>query len=355
MIIDRIFKSNLSWLKPNTIFLTRHGSHAYGLNIETSDEDFKGIAIPPREYFLGFQNSFEQAECKEPDSVIYNIIKFFKLAKDCNPNIIEVLWADDEHHIVRSKAADILLQHRDEFLSKKIRHTFSGYAISQLKRINVHYKWLKNPPLNKPTRQDFGLPEVVTTNTEAMLAVINKDIANWDCLTWSNLEASEKIDLKNKISNYLLELSITKDNLFEITGRKIGFNDNVIELLKRENEYNIKLKEWNSYQHWVATRNAARSAMESKFGYDTKHAMHLVRLLRMCEEILTTGKINVKRSDREELLAIRSGAWTYDQLVEWADNKDKQMDEFYKNSCLPHSPDVSKLDKLCVEIVQSFI
>ncbi|AEZ66297.1 hypothetical protein phiTE_131 [Pectobacterium phage phiTE] len=39
----------------------------------------------------------------------------------------------------------------------------------------------------------------------------------------------------------------------------------------------------------MKNRNAARHELEEKFGYDTKHAMHLVRLLRMSQEILETG------------------------------------------------------------------
>ena len=44
-----------------------------------------------------------------------------------------------------------LVEVRDSFLSKRAKHTFSGYALSQLKRINTHYRWLKNPPPAAPT------------------------------------------------------------------------------------------------------------------------------------------------------------------------------------------------------------
>src|SRR6478736_4334230 len=56
-----------------------------------------------------------------------------------------------------------------------------------------------------------------------------------------------------------------------------------------------------------------------KFGYCTKNAMHLVRLLRMCREILETGQVRVKRADAAELLAIRNGAWTLEELVKYAE------------------------------------
>src|SRR5271156_6546414 len=94
-VLDTIVKHSphLGWIEDRTVLLVRHGSHAYGTNTPASDEDFKGIAIPPKNYFLGTMHRFEQAELKapEPDAVIYDIRKFFNLAADCNPNIIEVL------------------------------------------------------------------------------------------------------------------------------------------------------------------------------------------------------------------------------------------------------------------------
>jgi hypothetical protein len=92
------YRGNLTWLRPGLIYLMTAGSHAYGLNTPTSDVDIKGIAVPPREYFLGFANSFEQAESKDPDMCVFDIRKFFRLAAECNPNIIEMLWCDESEH-----------------------------------------------------------------------------------------------------------------------------------------------------------------------------------------------------------------------------------------------------------------
>jgi len=73
----------------------------------------------------------------------------------------------------------------------------------------------------------------------------------------------------------------------------------------------------------------------------------------MCREILTTGKVVVKRPDREELLAIRNGAWSYDRLVEWAEAEDVELEQLYKTSkALPQTPDRKYLDKLCISLVE---
>ena len=82
-----LYHGALTWVPQRTIFLTRAGSHAYGLATPESDLDLRGIVIPPKGYFLGFWHRFEQAESTDPDLVIYDIRKFFHLAAACNPSI----------------------------------------------------------------------------------------------------------------------------------------------------------------------------------------------------------------------------------------------------------------------------
>lgn len=84
-----------------------------------------------------------------------------------------------------------------------------------------------------------------------------------------------------------------------------------------------------------------------------KSAMHMVRLMRMCREILETGEVRVKRPDRDELLAIRAGQWRFDELDAWAQREEQQMSEVASKSALPESPDRRALDVLCVELVEA--
>ena len=93
------------------------------------------------------------------------------------------------------------------------------------------------------------------------------------------------------------------------------------------------------------------------FQGNSKHAAHLIRLIRMCNEILETGIINVDRTgiDAEELKAIRNGAWTYEQIEEYANDMDKRADELYKTSTLKRSPDMTKIKALCDSICEDYI
>jgi len=349
-------KSNLKWLRAGLIFLTRHGSHAYGTNIETSDEDFKGVAIPPREYFHGYKDRFEQAEFREPvDMVVYDLRKFMALAADCNPNIIEVLWTDPSDYVVLTPLGRQLLDRKKDFLSKKALHTFSGYAVSQLKRIHTHYRWLKSPPKGKPTRDEFGLPErtvIPADQLQAAQDAIAKQLDRWN-FKEDGLDPATRIAVMESMAEALAEIKIGADEKYLAAGRTLGFSDNFLEVLGHERAYKGRMDEWTQYRRWQTSRNPARAALEERWGYDTKHAMHLVRLMRMCREILETGVVHVRRPDAQELLAIRNGAWTYEELCLWAERQDKELKAVATRSALPHSANHEKLSRLCMELVEA--
>ena len=223
-------------VEAHTIYYVRHGSHAYGLNVETSDEDFKGVCLPPLRYQLGFRHEFEQHTeevCKGAahDSVVYSLKKFIKLAAGCNPSIIETLFCDERDVIKQTTEGSALRLCRKLFLSRQAYNAFSGYAFSQLEK------------------------------------VVKRGLAD----------------------------------------------------------------------------ERAR-----------KSAMHLIRLSRMCVEILSDGKVNVRRIDRSELLGIRAGARSVESLVKEATELHEQAKASLPTSPLPEHPDYDRLDRLVVDLSKNF-
>jgi hypothetical protein len=348
-------------LKKYSIYTTKHGSHAYGLSTPESDLDIKGVFVAPINYYNGFLNSVEQIEEKVPnDLVIYELRKFFRLAADCNPNIIEVLHTDETDILEITSLGRNLREIRHLFISQKAKFTFAGYAHSQLQRIRAHYRWLKNPPNAPPTRAYYGLPEntlISSTDLGIAEATIRKQLDRWD-IDWEQFDEATKIGIQDGISKLIGTLSIyagfdkhKDDFMYRAAAREVGFSDNLIEKLEAEKKYSAARHEWDQYQTWIKTRNPKRAELEAKFGYDTKHAMHLVRLMRMGKEILETGKVVVRRPDREELLDIRhNGIWSYDQLVAYAEEKEKEIDAIYASgtSPIPKSPNREQLDGYCI-------
>jgi hypothetical protein len=129
----------------------------------------------------------------------------------------------------------------------------------------------------------------------------------------------------------------------------------LITIFTREKAYRSALTHYNQYLNWKKTRNASRAEFEEKFGFDTKHAAHLIRLMLMAKEILQGKGVIVKRPDRDVLLSIRAGNWTYDQVIAIANSLEKECDEIYNVSTLPREPDRVFLNNLCISIVEGFL
>jgi predicted nucleotidyltransferase len=293
------------FVQSELIFMTLAGSHMYGTSTPTSDIDKRGVCVPPRNVVMGFARNFDQQEFPGEDTTVFALTKFMKLAADCNPNIIELIFAPKEciQHI--HPTWERLLTRKQDFLSGEAFHTFTGYAVSQLKRIRTHRDWLLKPPTHKPTREEYGLEETGTGIRDLV----------------KGTDAS-------KISGEL------------------------VDLLERERHYKAAMTTWGQYETWKKERNQTRSALEADFGYDTKHAGHLVRLLRMGKEILTQGTLTVRRPDAEELLAIRRGKWTYDQLMANVDPLKAELETIYQAGSypLPKKANKEALSDFCVEL-----
>jgi predicted nucleotidyltransferase len=352
------FDKGISWINTNTNYLVLHGSRAYGTNTPESDYDYKGFCIPPKEYYLGFNKKFEQAELKEPDTVIYELNKFVSLAIQGNPNIFEVLFVDEQDIIYIDEIGEEIRNARNSFLSMKVRHTFGGYAYQNLKKMKNHHDWMNMKDVEEPTRESMGLPVapiIPKAQIDAISATISKEMDKFQ-MHLDEVCESDKIEIQNVMSKMLAELKITSEDRWLAAARKIGLTDNYIEIMQKENAYNAKKANWNSYNSWKKTRNPERFKDELKFGYDGKNAYQLIRLTRMCREMLTTGKVHVKRPDREELLFIRNGGWTYEQIIEYSEEENEAMQELYLNcKVFPKVPNIVAIDSLCVKLVESFL
>ena len=120
----------------------------------------------------------------------------------------------------------------------------------------------------------------------------------------------------------------------------------VVAALNAERKYRAAMKHWGSYQAWKSHRNPARAELERKHGYDTKHAMHLIRLMRMGLEALQTGDLRVRRDDADELSAIRDGALSFDELLASATALQESMETAAATTRLPGDIDHDGVDAL---------
>lgn len=369
-------------LKKNTILLAVGGSRAYGINVSTSDVDVKGVAIPPLEYHLGFLNKFEQADkatnldCfaeylneeeelavsqSKLEGVVYDLRKFISLAVDANPNILDVIFCRDSEVKVTTPLGEKLRENQEMFISAKAKHTFSGYAAAQAKRIKSHRRWLLKPPTHKPTRAEYDLPDHTLIPKDQMAAawsMVQKKMDSWN-FDFNTLSEPDRIHVLGQIERTLTEIGSTTETVWKSASRVVGLSDGFIQLLDRERRYSGAMTEYKQYENWKSERNVARAELEAKHGYDTKHGAHLYRLLSMGKEILTTGKVNIWRGDIDAdiIRGIRNGEMDYDTLVSWAEKTDNELNQIYKEKkyIVPHEPPRQKIDDLCVELISQHL
>lgn len=96
---------------------------------------------------------------------------------------------------------------------------------------------------------------------------------------------------------------------------------------------------------------AKRKALRDKHGYDTKNASHVVRLLRMAVEYLSTGQLYVLRDDASELIDIKRGRWSLPEVEAEASRLFALADAALVASRLPDGPDMVAVSRLCHDVI----
>ncbi|HXK16858.1 MAG TPA: hypothetical protein VNG33_03555, partial [Polyangiaceae bacterium] len=252
-----------------------------------------------------------------------------------------------------------LYDERTQFLTRKVQQTFLGYAMAQLKKIQTHRSWLLNPPTKKPSRENFGLPAHGGTLSADDQNRIEQGIAekvrsygidNVDLPKPARIALQERLDAFHRDT-----LSVTSDDVEErlraVATAALGIPSDVASTLNAEKRYRAALKHWDSYQIWQAQRNPVRAELERSHGYDTKHAMHLIRLMRMGLEVLQTEELRVRRDDAEQLSAIRDGGLSFDELLAMAGSLQRSMEAAVATTQLPADVDYERVDDLFVELL----
>lgn len=252
MALPKVITDKQPFIHTETLLAGYRGSIAHDMYIPNSDpnsiddKDIMIITIPPIHYYFGLEDWGSRGTkdyfIEEYDIVAYELLKFVSLLRNGNPNVLSLLWLKSEHYLVVTPGGQRLIDNRNLFLTKKIYHSFVGYAYSQLKRMEA-----------------------------------------------------------NAFNGYM---------------------------------------------------GAKRKQLVEKHSYDTKNAAHLIRLLKMGIEALHEGTLYVARPDNCQLLDIKTGKWTIEEVKQYADDLFNRIEAAYDGTILPSTPDNEAINNLCVTILQ---
>lgn len=95
-----------------------------------------------------------------------------------------------------------------------------------------------------------------------------------------------------------------------------------------------------------------REQVVSRLNLDTKYLYHIIRLLGEIEMILLEGDLDLTRNN-EQLKSVRRGEWSKEQITEYFQKKELELETLYLNSRLPHRPDESVIKNLLLGCLES--
>lgn len=263
-------------LGKNICLLTLGGSHAYGMDTDTSDVDIRGCTLNSvAEVLTG--KYYEQFTNDETDTVIYSFNKIIGLMENCNPNVIEMLGCRPDHYLYLSDVGEELIKNRDMFLSKRCVNSFGGYANQQLRR-------LQNAMARDSYPRDEKEKHILNTirNMKYHLAEVYPGYSEEDFNLY--IDASTRPDLGTEI---FMDFNLKGFPLRDYRGIMAEMNTVI-------NEYS-KLNKRN-------TKKDDKHLM--------KHMAHLLRLYMMAIDILEKKEIITYREKEHDLLMdVRNGKY----------------------------------------------
>lgn len=309
----------------NLILKVRVGSHLYGTNTPESDEDFVGVFVPDTKYLLGLHFDEERGDIDRVGEVDLNIVskdaegkntkdavdfraytleKFARLSLENNPNILEILFVNPENIVFANDVGKQLLKWKYEFLSKNVKHRFLGYAFSQKHKMVIKLE-----------------------NYEKLL---------------------EAIDYIDHSTDKQFLLDIEHHPIFVRKKDHVTIGDVNMPIT-------VTIKKAKKMLAARLAKFGSRQELVSKYGYDVKFAMNLIRLLKEGQELLLTGDLKFPLKSRYLLSDIRHGKYSMSEVLSLADVIEKEVEGLYDTTELPHSPNRELVEKFVIDTHKEYV
>lgn len=313
-----------------TVFKCIHGSHLYGLNTESSDQDFKGIVIPSKEELKNNtapKTSYEEKTnnkgkntSSDVDTTLFTLKSFLRLCEEGQTVASEMLFCPPSLYVQSSPLWEEILSHREKLLHRGVS-AFYGYARKQA------YKY-----------------SVKGVRIEA-----NKLVMEW----------AEKIPNQERLVNHLLSLEVFVKNSSHLKSSDnsslINFTTCIgpkgeevphLEVCQRRYPLTITGKYFKQQLSKVLDDYGKRALMayENK-GADFKALSHALRVGYQAVELLSTHKLTFPRPEQEYLLAVKLGKVPYQEIETEIELFLSKIEEAGKVSTLPEKMDTKFWEK----------
>ena len=259
------------YLRNNIHYEVLMGSVAYGVSNVESDMDVYGFCIPPKnvifphltgsipgfgsqpEIFNQFIQHHAEFNSKMYDICIYNIVRYFQLVMENNPNMLDSLFVPARCVLYSSQLGQHVRSNRHLFLHKGSYHKFKGYAFSQLHKI--HTKRNASNEKRQESINDFGydvkfayhvvrlvneVEQILTEHTldlerskEQLKAIRNGEYTLDQVISYFNMkEKTLESAYDNSTLPHKPDESAIKNLLLECLEMHYGALDNVIKIDK---------------------------------------------------------------------------------------------------------------------------
>lgn len=345
LTIDDLKNKNL------ILFECISGSKAYNLATENSDTDIRGVFYLPKNMFYGFDYQ-TQVSNETNDIVYYEIGRFIELLLKNNPSCLELL-ATPEEFILHKSALLKELNYKD-FITSEVEKTFVGYALSQIKKAKGLNKKFLNP-IDKVRKTVLDFCYIIIDNkTISFLDWTKSNSYKQEFCGLSKINHSKDLFAIYYNENLNYRGVIKDETNDDIRLSEIPKNEKQIAyFIFQKDEYSTYCKQYKEYWEWMEMRNEDRytTNITHEKNYDSKNMMHTIRLLKVAKELLETGHLNVKRiEDRDELLAIKKGEFTYEEIMIKIDDLKREIEEKSKLKILPKELNSSKIEDYLINL-----
>lgn len=375
------------------------GSYSQNLYTEgVSDIDYHGIYFAPIETIIGLGTYYqEEISDEKHDETYHEFGKWMTLISKGNPDAMESLFIPERmvvgevHPVIRK-----VLENRDKFISKQVVKALAGYAFDQVKKARGLNKkivkkvnerkdvldfcytfkgqgsqpikeWLKENGLDQKYCGLVNIPNMPHTYGVYydFAAYFKFESINWvhDWYTGNSPyrkffpSVSKQQGIQYRIdhndffgySGIVHPDELEKSNEVRLSSIPKGETP-ICFMTYNKDAYTCHCREYKEYQEWVEKRNQKRYSKAEEAGYNQKNMCHCIRLLTMAKEISEGKGFNLWRTDdRDFLMGIKNGDYTYEYLIDYAEKLLADVEKNLPNSELPDEVDKDFVNDLLVE------